>query len=192
MSFQLPILKSGRLYQLQLLHNMEPCFTRPIIAICLQQSCPFAMNAGVKVDERALVRGALLHDYYLYDWHDRGLHQTNWRSLLASPRHALDNARGDFPDLTPVIILHHMFPLVPRSSSCKEAWIVTTCDKALFNCRSSDRQSHTDGFRPTGSSTPEEIPGRPRRTRRGSATTWTTEISREYHDTRHCARFCTR
>ena len=24
----------------------------------------------IKVDKRSLVRGALLHDYFLYDWHD--------------------------------------------------------------------------------------------------------------------------
>ena len=43
----------------------------------------FAINLenvlGVKVDREALVRGALLHDYFLYDWHKpsekrRGLH----------------------------------------------------------------------------------------------------------------------
>ena len=25
----------------------------------------------LRVNERALIRGALLHDYFLYDWHDR-------------------------------------------------------------------------------------------------------------------------
>lgn len=27
-------------------------------------------RAGVDIDTRSLVRGALLHDYFLYDWHD--------------------------------------------------------------------------------------------------------------------------
>ena len=29
-----------------------------------------AAKWGIPCDVRALVRGALLHDYYLYDWHD--------------------------------------------------------------------------------------------------------------------------
>ena len=27
-------------------------------------------RAGVRVDRASLIRGALLHDYFLYDWHD--------------------------------------------------------------------------------------------------------------------------
>ncbi len=31
---------------------------------------------GIEVDERRLITAALLHDYYLYDWHDKnGSHQ---------------------------------------------------------------------------------------------------------------------
>ncbi len=53
----------------------------------------FAMNVGI-ADEHALVRGALLHDHYLWvDWHD---HEAAIPRQLAMgfthPRHALDNA----------------------------------------------------------------------------------------------------
>ena len=38
----------------------------------------FARRLHLQVDEKALVRGAFLHDYYLYDWHEtddgHGLH----------------------------------------------------------------------------------------------------------------------
>ena len=37
-------------------------------------SCMLACRLRLKYDERALIRGALLHDYYLYDWHrERGV-----------------------------------------------------------------------------------------------------------------------
>ncbi len=33
-------------------------------------SLAFARAMRLGLDERSLVRGALLHDYFLYDWHD--------------------------------------------------------------------------------------------------------------------------
>ena len=85
-----------------------------------------------KCDMRALVRGALLHDYYLYDWHDKNK-GFRWHGFKHH-RFALANAKADF-DLTKKeeqIIYTHMFPLtfwcVPR---CREAWIVTLADKCV-------------------------------------------------------------
>lgn len=34
-------------------------------------SCRIAEALNLKVDRKALVRGALLHDYFLYDWHEK-------------------------------------------------------------------------------------------------------------------------
>ena len=34
-------------------------------------SCRLADAFGVEVDKDALIRGALLHDYFLYDWHEK-------------------------------------------------------------------------------------------------------------------------
>ena len=91
------------------------------------------LKAGA--NEEALVRGALLHDYYLYDWH-------HWESPvkkgalhgLFHPGEALKNAKRDF-DLNKKeenIIYSHMWPLnitrIPRS---KEAWIVCLADKYI-------------------------------------------------------------
>ena len=54
------------------------------------------------------------------------------------------------------IILHHMFPLVPIPPHTKEAWIVTTCDKACSTAETLTGNPYKkDGFRPTGFSTPE-------------------------------------
>ena len=78
----------------------------------------------VKVRKNALTRGALLHDYFLYDWHDKN----NGRKLhgFTHPRTALENAKRDYK-LTKVeqdIIAHHMFPLIPIPPHTKEGWIV--------------------------------------------------------------------
>ena len=78
---------------------------------------------------RLRLRGALLHDYFLYDWHTpgaaQGLHG------LTHPKAALKNAREDF-DLTATeedIILHHMFPLTPCPPASREGWLVCLADK---------------------------------------------------------------
>ena len=86
-------------------------------------------RVGVSVDRASLVRGALLHDYFLYDWHDpdpsHNLHG------FKHPYFALQRANEDF-DLTARernIIVRHMFPLVPVPPTCREAWIVCLADK---------------------------------------------------------------
>ena len=73
-----------------------------------------------------------LHDYYLYDWHDKNK-GFRWHGFKHH-RFALANAEKDF-DLTEKeknIIYSHMFPLtfwcLPRS---REAWIVTLADKRV-------------------------------------------------------------
>jgi len=89
----------------------------------------------IKVDRKSLVRGALLHDYFLYDWHEksenrRGLHG------FTHPSIACENAVRDF-NINPIeqdIIKHHMFPLTlvwPRSL---EGWIVCLADKWCATC----------------------------------------------------------
>ena len=91
-----------------------------------------------EVDLRSLVRGALLHDYFLYDWHDgkgRNFHG------FTHPECAFRNAEKDYT-LSPRvknIIIRHMFPLTPVPPTCTEAWIVCIADKicaieeTLFN-----------------------------------------------------------
>ena len=59
---------------------------------------------GIKYKKRDLIRGALLHDYFLYDWHDgekeRSIHGFT-----------------------------HMFPLTVIPPTCREGWIVCLADK---------------------------------------------------------------
>ena len=76
-----------------------------------------------------LVRGALLHDYFLYDWHDRAaaikLHG------FFHPAHALKNAEVDFKlgVIERDIIAKHMFPLTLCPPRYRESVLVCLVDK---------------------------------------------------------------
>ena len=102
------------------------------VAAVAYLSLALVRRLGLRCDESALVRGALLHDYYLYDWHDHDAAPDAWHGFT-HPRHALRNAERDFPDLTDLerdIISHHMFPLVPSPPRHVEALVVSLVDKA--------------------------------------------------------------
>ena len=113
-----------RLYQHGTTTVMRHCVNVAAVSLLL------ARALRLRVDKQALVRGALLHDYFLYDWHDpsrkgEGLHG------FTHPKTALKNAREDF-DLSPVeenIIVRHMFPLTPHPPAYREAWLVCAADK---------------------------------------------------------------
>ncbi len=85
---------------------------------------------SIKADERSLIRGALLHDYFLYDWHEKDSSH-KWHGFTHS-RRALKNAMSDFSlnSIEKDIILTHMFPLnltlIPRR---KESALVCLADK---------------------------------------------------------------
>ena len=92
----------------------------------------FAVKNAIPCDRRALVRGALLHDYYLYDWHDpnKGF---RWHGFKHH-RFALQNAERDFvlSRREREIIRTHMFPLTFWClPTCREAWIVSIADKIV-------------------------------------------------------------
>lgn len=81
-----------------------------------------------KIDRQSLVRGALLHDYFLYDWHtdhSHGLHG------YTHPYTALKNATSDFEinKIEHDIIKKHMFPLTPFPPKHIESFIVCMADK---------------------------------------------------------------
>ena len=83
----------------------------------------------LRVNEQALVRGALLHDYFLYDWHEKDASH-RWHGFT-HPKKALSNARRDF-DISPVeadMIRCHMFPMVPHMPRCRESALLCVADK---------------------------------------------------------------
>ncbi len=90
-------------------------------------SCKLFHLHGEK--RRELVRGALLHDYFLYDWHisdaNHSLHG------FTHPSTALKNAICD-TSISPTeadIIKHHMFPLTPVPPRSVPGWIICLTDK---------------------------------------------------------------
>lgn len=86
---------------------------------------------GLKCNTRDLVRGALLHDYFLYDWHKTDTIETHKLHGFFHPGRALRNAKKEYR-LTrrqADIIRKHMWPLTVIPPMCREAWIVTTADK---------------------------------------------------------------
>ena len=86
-------------------------------------------RTGISCDRISLVRGALLHDYFLYDWHVPG--PENRHHAVCHPFVALANAEEDF-ELSArerTIISRHMFPLVILPPTCREAWLVCIADK---------------------------------------------------------------
>ena len=92
-------------------------------------SCQIACSFHLNVNYSSLIRGALLHDYFLYDWHEKN--REHRLHGFHHPRKALKNAQEDF-ELTPTetnIILRHMFPLTPVPPKCMESWIVCVADK---------------------------------------------------------------
>lgn len=90
-----------------------------------------AVRKKNKVDMRSVVRGALLHDYFLYDWHDKDVRPEGLHGYR-HPAAALKNASSDY-ELTARekdIIRSHMWPLtLTKIPHCREAWIVSAADK---------------------------------------------------------------
>ncbi len=83
----------------------------------------------VHVNVRSLVRGALLHDYFLYDWHksDQG-HRLH---AFFHAERALQNATRDFflNDIEKNMIQTHMFPLNFALPKYRESIILCVADK---------------------------------------------------------------
>ena len=92
----------------------------------------FVLKYNIKCNMEDLIIGSLLHDYYLYDWHEKD----NGISLHGYKHHkyAMKNAIRDFNinKRQQKIIYSHMFPLTFWTIPIyKEAWIVNLFDKVL-------------------------------------------------------------
>ena len=104
------------------------CFFAAVVCVRL------ARALALRVDTRALVRGALLHDYFLYDWHDpdpsHRLHGFRHAGL------ALRNAGRDF-SLGPIernMIASHMFPMNLVLPRFRESLLLCLADKICSFC----------------------------------------------------------
>lgn len=106
--------------------------TTTVYEHCVQvayESYLFAKEKQIDVDLKILVRGALLHDYFLYDWHNQ-LTPHHLHGFF-HPGIALRNASRDVElnDVEKDIIKKHMFPLTVVPPKYKESWIVCWIDK---------------------------------------------------------------
>lgn len=93
---------------------------------------------------RAATRAALLHDFFLYDWHTH--HQLTGERFhgFHHPATALQNALMEFV-LTPMqqdIIRKHMWPLTLVPPRYKEAYVVMWMDKYAALLETLDRLSN--------------------------------------------------
>lgn len=108
-------------------HGEVSCYEHSVAVALL--SVRLANFLRARTDKRSLIRGALLHDYYLYDWHVADKSH-RFHGFIHAKR-ALGNAERDF-ELTAIerdIIARHMFPLNPRPPRYKESYIVMTADR---------------------------------------------------------------
>ncbi len=83
----------------------------------------------LKCDYRSLIRGALLHDFFLYDWHKKD--KTRKPHGVYHPEVALENALKHFElnHKERDIIANHMWPLSPKPPHYVESYLVWTIDK---------------------------------------------------------------
>ena len=100
---------------------------------CVTQMC-FLVNRRwhLGANERALVMGAFMHDFYLYDWHEND--RSHRLHGYHHPDTSCENAVTYFQvgELVQHMIRTHMWPLtitkLPRS---REAWILCLVDKYI-------------------------------------------------------------
>ena len=89
----------------------------------------YVVDNKIKCDLKALIKAALLHDYYLYDWHKSP------KFTFHGFKHALTAAKNAERDYGITkkeknIIESHMFPLNPlHFPRCREAWILIKFDR---------------------------------------------------------------
>lgn len=89
-----------------------------------------AKRLGWSIDKRSLIRGAMLHDFYLYDIEEMGY--SAYKHGTSHAKESLHNAEKYY-NLTSIekdIIYSHMFPLnLTHLPHTKEAILVTLADK---------------------------------------------------------------
>ena len=111
-------------------HGAVTTYAHSIRVACLAVWFADRLRLWHRVDLRSLIRAALLHDYFLYDWHawDNGEH--HWHGFTHGGA-ALANALEDFKlnRIERDSIANHMFPMTPQPPRYIEGYLVTMADK---------------------------------------------------------------
>lgn len=101
-----------------------------------------------QISYKGLIRGALLHDFFLYDWHEKDSSH-RWHGFH-HPQRALDNADELFAlsRMERQIIISHMWPLTLRSlPTCRAAVLVCLADKVCSLAETLYVQDHLPFYR---------------------------------------------
>jgi len=80
-------------------------------------------------EEREIVRAALLHDFYLYEWYTEKHEE---KHIWYHPKQSVKNIEARFGKLSDMqrnMILAHMFPMSYETPSSLGAWLLTAADK---------------------------------------------------------------
>lgn len=111
-------------------HGNVSTFAHSIRVACLAVWIADRAHLWRRVDLKSLIRAALLHDYFLYDWHDwdDGEHRLHGFTHGGA---ALRNALRDFRlnAIERDSIANHMFPMTPTPPRYVEGYLVTIADK---------------------------------------------------------------
>ena len=108
-------------------HGSISCFDHSFTVAYL--SVWIADRFSVSVDINSLIRGALLHDYYLYD--SKNYAKSSYNHLIQHAKTALSNAVRDYDinEIEKNIISRHMFPITCIPPKYRESVIVNIADK---------------------------------------------------------------
>ena len=104
----------------------DHCVEVTRLAFLLSRRLPWSFH------EKSIVKGAMLHDFYLYDWHVPDPKRKRLHGLHHH-RTAHKNAMSYFR-LTPIeedIILKHMWPLTIKLPRYRESYLVSLADKIV-------------------------------------------------------------
>ena len=109
---------------------MSPRSNIPCVSPAWLCGWPTAHTCGTASTSKSLIRAALLHDYFLYDWHDWDNGEHQWHGFTHGHA-ALVNALKDFKlnDIERNSIENHMFPMTPVPPRYIEGYLVTLADK---------------------------------------------------------------
>ena len=124
------LLKDARVWDMQkyIQHGSISCLEHSFVVS--YYSFTLIRKLRMSCDERSLIRGALLHDYFLYDWHEKDASH-KWHGFHHAKK-ACENAARDIPDLNEIekdMIKCHMFPLNIVPPKYMEGWILCCADK---------------------------------------------------------------
>lgn len=88
---------------------------------------------NMHADEKVLVEAGILHDFYLYDWHDASVRVPLFKMHgFTHAKKASENAKSliNVDDKTCKAIESHMWPLnITSLPLSKEAWLLCIADK---------------------------------------------------------------